>query len=105
MAHKSLPRWMKALAVAAAVVMATGGVASAQHQHCVARGELVATLTENFDEKQIAFGLIGRMAIMELYVGPTGSWTVIVTDTRGRSCIVAAGDNWEGTAVLLGQDA
>jgi hypothetical protein len=103
MAHKSLQRWMMALVVAA--VMMGANPAGAQYQHCVDHSELVATLTEKFQEKQIAFGLIGRMAIMEVYVGAAGSWTVIVTDTRGRSCIVAAGDNWESTATLSGQDA
>ena len=102
MAHKSLLRWMKALVVAAS--MTVTNPAGAQYQHCVDHGELVATLTEKFQEKQIAFGLIGRMAIMEVYVGAAGSWTVIVSDTHGRSCIVAAGDNWESTATFSGQD-
>jgi hypothetical protein len=93
---------MKALV--AAVAMTVASPATAQYEHCVDHGELVATLTEKFQEKQIAFGLIGRMAIMEVYVGAAGSWTVIVTDTHGRSCIVAAGDNWESTATLSGED-
>lgn len=103
MARKSLLRWMEALVVAAAMMVASP--ADAQYQHCVDHSELVAQLAENFQEKQIAFGLVGHVAIMEVYVGATGSWTIIMTDTHGISCIIAAGDNWESTATLSGQDA
>jgi len=102
-AHKSLLRWMKALVVAAA--MTAANPTSAQRQHCVDHSELVASLAEIFQEKQIAFGLVGHVAIMEVYVGATGSWTIIMTDVHGISCIIAAGDNWESTATLPGQDA
>jgi hypothetical protein len=103
MAQKSLLRWMKALVVVAAMTVANP--AGAQHPHCVGHSELVASLAENFQEKQIAFGLVGQVAIMEVYVGAAGSWTIIMTDVHGISCIIAAGDNWESTATLTGQDA
>jgi hypothetical protein len=104
MARKSLLGWVKTLVLAGALAMATNA-ASAQYQHCVDHGDLVAHLSEKFQERQFAFGLIGHVAIMEVFVGETGSWTIIVTDVAGRSCIIAAGDNWESTAPLPGQNA
>jgi hypothetical protein len=99
MAHKSLMKWLKALAVAA-FLAAGADVAHAQYQQCSEHGELVAHLSEKYHEKQFAFGTIGQIAVMEIFVGETGSWTVIVTDVTGRSCIVAAGENWENSVIL-----
>jgi hypothetical protein len=104
MAHKSLSGWVKAL-VLAAVIAAGANAASAQDQHCASHRDIVAWLGDKFQERQFAFGLIGQTAIMEVYVGATGSWTVIVTDVAGRSCIVAAGENWEITVKPAGIDA
>ncbi|TGQ43981.1 MULTISPECIES: hypothetical protein [unclassified Mesorhizobium] len=104
MARKSLVGWVKTLALAG--VFATGAsAASAQYQYCVEHGDLVAHLTENFQERQFALGLIGQEAIMEVFVAESGSWTIIVTDVAGRSCIVAAGDNWESVVALSGQNS
>jgi hypothetical protein len=33
--------------------------------------------------------------VMEIYTSPEGTWTVLVTDTSGKSCITAAGENWQ----------
>lgn len=104
MARKSLLGWVKTLALAGALAAATN-TASAQFHYCVDHGVLVAHLSEQFQERQFAFGLIGHVAIMEVFVAETGSWTIIVTDVAGRSCIVAAGDNWENVVALPGQNA
>jgi hypothetical protein len=104
MARKSLLGWVKILVLAGALAVGTTA-ASAQYQYCVEHGDLVAHLTEKFQERQVAFGLIGHMAIMEVFVAETGSWTIIVTDVAGRSCIVAAGEHWENVVIPADQDA
>ncbi|RWK97259.1 MAG: hypothetical protein EOR45_23765 [Mesorhizobium sp.] len=103
MARKSLLGWLKTLILAGALAVDTNA-ASAQY-HCVEHGDLVAHLSEQFQERQFAFGLIGQMAIMEVYVADTGTWTIIVTDVAGRSCIVAAGEHWENVVIPADQDA
>ncbi|AZN96759.1 hypothetical protein EJ066_05330 [Mesorhizobium sp. M9A.F.Ca.ET.002.03.1.2] len=104
MARKSLLGWVKILALAGALALVTNA-ASAQYQYCVEHGDLVAHLSEKFQEKQFAFGLIGHMAIMEVFVAETGTWTIIVTDVAGRSCIVAAGEHWENVVIPADHDA
>ena len=104
MARKSLLGWMKTLVLAGALAVGTNA-AGAQYQYCVEHGDLVAHLSEKFQERQFAFGLIGHMAIMEVFVAETGTWTIVVTDVAGRSCIVAAGDNWENVMIPAGQNA
>jgi hypothetical protein len=98
MARKSLLVGLKTLILAGALAVGTNA-ASAQYRHCVEHGDLVAHLSEQFQERQFAFGLIGHMAIMEVYVADSGSWTIIVTDVAGRSCIVAAGEHWENVVI------
>ncbi|MER9869071.1 hypothetical protein NKJ35_18155 [Mesorhizobium sp. M0136] len=104
MAHKSLLGWVKTLVLAGALAVGTN-TASAQYQYCVEHGELVAHLSEKFQERQFALGLIGHEAVMEVFVAETGTWSIVVTDIAGRSCIVAAGDNWENVIALPGQGA
>ncbi|WP_288141999.1 hypothetical protein [Mesorhizobium sp.] len=103
-ARKSLLVGLKTLILAGALAVGTNA-ASAQYQYCVEHRDLVAHLSEQFQERQFAFGLIGQMAIMEVYVADSGSWTIIVTDVAGRSCIVAAGEHWENVVIPTDQDA
>ncbi|CAN7178285.1 hypothetical protein [Mesorhizobium sp. LjNodule214] len=104
MARKSLSAWVKTLVLAGALAMGTSA-ASAQYQFCVEHGVLVAHLSENFQERQFALGLIGQTAIMEVFVGESGTWTIVVTDVAGTSCIIAAGNNWENVVAQSGHDA
>lgn len=95
MALGFLPNWMK-YGLAAALVAAS--TASAQAQlNCGPHGDLVAHLGEKYQERQLGYGTIGNFAIMEIYAAAAGTWTVIVTDVAGKSCIVAAGEGWETT--------
>ncbi len=36
------------------------------------------------------------------FKGDTGSWTVVVTDTQGRSCLVVNGESWTQVPLLVG---
>jgi hypothetical protein len=96
MALGFLFRWaVRALAVAAMVT--TISVAHAEPP-CGDHRELVAYLGEKYQERQFAYGTVGNVAIMEVYVSQAGTWTVVVTDPVGKSCILAAGDGWEASA-------
>jgi hypothetical protein len=104
MARKSLKRWIVTLAVAA--FLATGSnVASAQYPQCVEHDEIVAHLSKKYQESQFASGTIGQIAVMEVFVGKTGSWTVVITGLDGMSCIVAAGENWENSTIPSDENA
>lgn len=72
--------------------MATG----AQTLTCAPRAEIASFLKDKFQELQDAYGLVGDKAVLELYISDGGAtWTLVLTDISGRSCILAAGDNWE----------
>lgn len=99
---------MKALRMAAMTLMTllvlllSAGGANAQ-QVCAARDSTVNQLEGRFDEHVVGRGLAeSGKSMIELFVGENGSWTVVVTDTRGRSCLVASGVSWMQTPLLVG---
>jgi hypothetical protein len=104
MARKLLEKWIGLLAVTAALA-ASEGAAHAGHSQCAERGEVVAHLSEKYQESQFASGTIGQTAVMEVFVGKTGSWTMVITGLDGVSCIVAAGENWENSLILSDESA
>ena len=70
--------------------------ASEQNQLvCGPRDSAVAELVGEFDERVIGRGLTQNgQAMIELFRSEAGSWTVIVTDANGVSCVVANGQVW-----------
>lgn len=59
---------------------------------CDATVAIYAMLAGRFDEAQISTGLTLNGVTIETWANPaTGSWTIIATDGRGVSCLLAAG--------------
>lgn len=82
-------------ALAAAVLAAAGGTADAQ-MVCGERDAIVAQLERKYGETRRSVGLQQGRAVVEVYASEkTGSWTILVTDTAGKSCLMAAGDAFE----------
>ena len=101
MAHKFSFRWIRIAAIGTALALPT---LSAQAQFiCGGHSDLVAGLAQAFQQKQIGYGVVGEAAIVEIYVAANGTWSMLVTDVKGRSCIFATGDGWENTAIATAQ--
>lgn len=88
----------------AAFVAAGASMASAQVRFCTARDNMISWLETKYAEKQFALGLISQAAVMEVFVAEKGTWTIIITDLTGTSCIIAAGDAWTSDTIVAGQD-
>jgi len=88
-------RWIRMALVGVLLALPS---APAQAQVACGPHDLVVTrLGQLFQERQTGYGLAGQAVIVEIYVSTSGTWTMLVTDVAGRSCIVAAGDGWENT--------
>ena len=86
--------------VSAAAVVAFLGVrpmpgATAQDTPCAERNNVIDTLGSQYKESPRAIGLVSKEAVLEVFVSDTGTWTVVVTDPQGVSCVLAAGQSWE----------
>ena len=84
--------------ISAALVFGASAVAPpalAQNGNCMPRDALVSTLTEKYGESLSAAGLHNTQQLVEVWSSPkTGSFTVIITQSSGISCVVATGENW-----------
>ncbi len=76
------------LLVFAYVVLAP--IAHAQSK-CGPRDALAKSFAGQFQEVHAARGQIDDQHIMELFISPEGSWTIIATNTDKMSCIVMGG--------------
>lgn len=72
---------------------------------CGNRDEIVRSLTEQFKESAQAVGVVDKNAVLEIFVSPAGTWTIIATGTDGNSCLVSSGEGWDSKTMVAGYDA
>lgn len=88
-----------ALALGVAAAAAPAAVAQ-QGFSCGARGDIVGSLGAKYGETWHGGEPAGSTAVIEFYASDTtGNWTILLTDIRGVSCIMAVGDGWSSDAV------
>lgn len=74
--------------------------ASAQ-MACGDREEIIERLSGKFSEAPVAMGLSNTGGVIEvLSSAEGGTWSIIVTDPNGLSCLLAAGEYWEAAQEL-----
>ena len=83
--------------------LATGASAATQ---CGNHDEVVKVLASKFKESRHIMGIVNSRVVMEIFTSPQGTWTMLVTNTTGTSCITAAGENWqESPATVAGLES
>jgi hypothetical protein len=85
---------------AAFLALTAPGMAQAQSALCGERTAIVDQLKTKYQETRQAIGLISNMSAAELYVSEKGTWTMLMTLTNGKSCIIAAGHSWDAAPTL-----
>jgi hypothetical protein len=96
-----------ALAIGTLGLYAVPANAQTQSQEqCGPRDEVIKVLNAKYQESQRALGLINEKAMMELYISSRGTWTMVVTNEAGISCVLAAGEAWDEKPLkTLGQSS
>ena len=69
--------------------------AYSQQRQCGSHDRLVNYLEKRYNEVQVAVGMVGNDRIMEFFASKDKTWTVIVSNAKGVSCIIAAGTDVE----------
>lgn len=82
-------------AVAAALTAAFFVVPADAQMLCGPRDALVAHLRTAFQEHRHAVALTGNGRLLEVFVAESGSWTIVVSQPDGPSCILSAGESWD----------
>jgi hypothetical protein len=88
------------MTVAAGFALTNPSVSHAQFAMCGERTAIIDQLKTKYQESRQAVGLISNNGAAELYVSEKGTWTMLVTLANGKSCIVAAGHNWDSAPTL-----
>ena len=61
---------------------------------CAERGQILAFLDRNFEEKPTAVGVTADGQLLEVLSNPSGSWTLVLTEPGGISCMIFSGQGW-----------
>ena len=70
--------------------------ASARQKSCTKRPEIVVHLAKKYSEAPVAIGLSNSGGVVEVLSSKeNNSWTMIITMPDGKTCLMAAGENWE----------
>lgn len=78
------------------LLVLTPTAASAQMSPiCGERQTVVENLRELANEKPEAVGLTTTGMVLEIFTSEKGTWTLVVTDPTGKSCLLAVGSNWQ----------
>ncbi len=71
-------------------------------QFCAPRDRAVIQLEKQFGEMVSGRGLAENgNRMIELLVSEKGSWTVLISDPNGRSCLFASGENFQAINLLV----
>ena len=80
--------------LALGVLLGTGG-AEARPVACAPHDALAERLGSRFAEAPVSKGLASSGKLMELFTSEDGdTWTLVLTEPEGVSCIVASGKYW-----------
>jgi len=94
---KTTSRLLGVIAVALSPILSLAHVSQAEASPivCGERAEVIKTLAQSYMEKPSAMGLAAGGGMLEVFSSQNGSWTILITQPTGTSCIVAAGEGWE----------
>lgn len=85
---------------AAALALSVHSTAAQQGPACGPHEAVVKSLAEHYREKAQSVGMIDSTTLLEVFVSDAGTWTIVVTDTSGRSCVLSAGEGWDNNTVI-----
>jgi len=90
--------WILAASFAAAALLGpVGAHAQTQSQTllCDQRASIIGHMAEKYREAPVAIGVTSTGSIVEvLTTGDGTTWTIIVSNPNGTSCLIAAGEGW-----------
>ena len=87
-------------AIAAISLISNANTAEAAPQ-CGHHDKIIDVLGNKFKETRRVMGVVNSKAVMEIFMSQQGTWTILITDTSGNSCITAFGEEWQDVPVAV----
>jgi len=97
LAGKTLSHFLGALAAISFVILILSAAIrpAAAVEACVLHDVALQQLSKAYGEQVAGRGLSADgQKMIELFTSESGSWTLVITDVSGRSCMLASGDVW-----------
>lgn len=82
------------VAATAASLLLSPSIASAQAV-CGDRTSLLKQLEGSYKELPISMGLAANGSVVEVTRSDKGTWSILLTNPTGVTCLMAAGEHWE----------
>ena len=90
--------WILAASFAVAALLGPVGAhaqTKSQTLLCDQRASIIGHMAEKYREAPVAIGVTSTGSIVEvLTTGDGTTWTIIVSNPNGTSCLIAAGEGW-----------
>ncbi len=84
--------WKRIILSAALALLATEAAAQST---CKQREDVIGHLAKKYGEAPVALGVTNKGGLVEvLATGNGNTWTIIVSQPNGTSCMIAAGEGW-----------
>ena len=87
-------RYIFVLVLAAVLVIAAAGPATAQAVKCGPHDKVLDRLEKGYGEHPVGIGVTQQGDLLEIVASTGGSWSVVISKPNGITCLVAAGDGW-----------
>lgn len=92
----------QSLAVLGALIIGSSFLATAAEAQpvCGAHRLVTENLKESYAEAPVSMGVTAGGGIIEVFASAEGTWTLVITQPNGLSCLIAAGQDWENLPKL-----
>ena len=84
--------------LAAGIVLTALSTPTRAQAPCEQREKIVNVLLREFEETQVGSGITPNGQLLELFASPHGSWTMLLSQPTGKSCMIATGEDWHPQA-------
>lgn len=75
--------------------------AAAAQSVCGTHGTVSENLKKGYAEAPVSMGVTTNGAVIEVFASEKGTWTLVLTQPNGLSCLIAAGLDWESLPTLV----
>ena len=99
-----MTRYLSTVLISAVLLVSfIGAVQADQPNLCLPHDVAITELAKGYQEQSVGLGLgNAKEAVYELFVSERGTWTILITQPDGISCIAAHGDSWTSHPLLVG---
>jgi hypothetical protein len=84
-----------AVVICVLLLMFAATPVNAQSLPCGNRADFIRTLADKHSETSKAMGIANRTNLIEIFTSAKGTWTIMVTQPNGLTCIIATGADWQ----------